>query len=325
MNLTLRTLTAPLTLAVLAWAGTASAQDAYPSRTVRILVPYTAGSTADITARVVAQKIATPLGQPVVVENRAGANGAVGMQATAQSKPDGYTLVVTAGSAMSAARALSKTMPYDPVKDFSPVSLLGTSALVLVVGKDFPANNIQEFISLVKSAPKDKYSYAAGGGLLQLSMEAMKWRAGLSMVGVNYKGPTEAAVDVMAGRVAILSAGLSAQMPFIKDGRMKAMAIFNARRHPSLPNVPTMIEAGYKDMEIVGWTGVFGPAGMPAAIVNRLSTEINKALVADDVKKTFDAAGFDAEGNTPAQFARFLTDDIARFEAIVKAAGIEKQ
>ncbi len=306
-----------------ALSAAAFAQD-YPNRTVHIIVPYTAGSTADITARVVAERLGPLLGQSVVVENRAGANGAVAMQFTAKSRADGYTLVVAPGSAMSAALALSKSLPYDPVKDFAPVAMLSSAPIALVVGKDFPANTIQEFVALAKASP-NKHSYAASGGLLELSMEALKQKAGISLVGITYKGPSEAAIDVMAGRVDILSAGLSTQVANVQGGRMKALAVLSPTRATAMPSAPTMIEAGYKDFQIVGWTGLFAPAGTPQAVINRLNSEVAKIMNMAEVKKQFDGLGLETMPFTPAQLAAFLTEDIARFEAISKAAGIQKR
>ncbi len=303
---------------------TAWAQDVWPSKPIRIIVPYSAGSAADAAARIAAEKLTPVLGQPVVIENRAGGAGAVGMQAGAAAKPDGYTLIVSPGSAMSAAMALSASLPYDPVKDFVPVGLISTAPVGLVVGKDHKANTIQEFIAMAKAAP-GKHSYASSGGVLELVVEALKQKAGIDLLGVTYKGPTEGAIDVMSGRVDLLSASLSSVAPNVQAGRMKALAVMSPQRWSGMPNVPTMIEAGYKDFQVVGWNGLFAPAGTPAPIVNRLNAELNKLLLLPDVKKQFDTLGFEVVHLTPAQFTAFLADDIARFEGISKAAGIVKK
>ena len=303
---------------------TAWAQDVWPSKPIRIIVPYSAGSAADAAARIAAEKLTPVLGQPVVIENRAGGTGAVGMQAGAAAKPDGYTLIVSPGSAMSAAMALSASLPYDPVKDFVPVGLISTAPVGLVVGKDHKANTIQEFIAMAKAAP-GKHSYASSGGVLELVVEALKQKAGIDLLGVTYKGPTEGAIDVMSGRVDLLSASLSSVAPNVQAGRMKALAVMSPQRWSGMPNVPTMIEAGYKDFQVVGWNGLFAPAGTPAPIVNRLNAELNKLLLLPDVKKQFDTLGFEVVHLTPAQFTAFLADDIARFEGISKAAGIVKK
>jgi tripartite-type tricarboxylate transporter receptor subunit TctC len=303
---------------------TAWAQDVWPSKPIRIIVPYSAGSAADAAARIAAEKLTPVLGQPVVIENRAGGAGAVGMQAGAAAKPDGYTLIVSPGSAMSAAMALSASLPYDPVKDFVPVGLISTAPVGLVVGKDHKANTIQEFIAMAKAAP-GKHSYASSGGVLELVVEALKQKAGIDLLGVTYKGPTEGAIDVMSGRVDLLSASLSSVAPNVQAGRMKALAVMSPQRWSGMPNVPSMIEAGYKDFQVVGWNGLFAPAGTPAPIVNRLNAELNKLLLLPDVKKQFDTLGFEVVHLTPAQFAAFLADDIARFEGISKAAGIVKK
>jgi tripartite-type tricarboxylate transporter receptor subunit TctC len=303
---------------------TAWAQDVWPSKPIRIIVPYSAGSAADAAARIAAEKLTPVLGQPVVIENRAGGAGAVGMQAGAAAKPDGYTLIVSPGSAMSAAMALSASLPYDPVKDFVPVGLISTAPVGLVVGKDHKANTIQEFIAMAKAAP-GKHSYASSGGVLELVVEALKQKAGIDLLGVTYKGPTEGAIDVMSGRVDLLSASLSSVAPNVQAGRMKALAVMSPQRWSGMPNVPSMIEAGYKDFQDVGWNGLFAPAGTPAPIVNRLNAELNKLLLLPDVKKQFDTLGFEVVHLTPAQFTAFLADDIARFEGISKAAGIVKK
>ncbi|MGE4239140.1 Bug family tripartite tricarboxylate transporter substrate binding protein [Ramlibacter sp.] len=324
MNLIARWFAASLVGAATLLPVPAAAQDVYPSRPIRIIVPYSPGAAADSAGRVVADKLSAAFGQSVVVENRAGANGALGMQAAATSKPDGYTLVVAPSSAMSAAMALSASLPYHPVKDFAPIGLISTAPIALGVGKDHPANTIQEFVAMAKARP-GTMSYGSSGGLLELAAEALKQKAGINLLGVSYKGPTEASVDVMSGRVDVLSSGLSSQIPLVNGGKMKTLAVLSPTRSPKLPNVPTMVESGFKDFQIVGWNGFFAPAGTPPAVVTRLNTELNKLLQLPDVKKQFDTLGFDIVPVTSAQFVTYLGDDVARLEAIAKAAGIVKK
>ena len=193
-----------------------------------------------------------------------------------------------------------------------------------MVGKDHPASTIQEFIAQAKAAP-GKLTNASAGGVLELVVEALKQRAAINLLGVTYKGPTEGAIDVMAGRVDLLSASLSSVAPNVQAGRMKALAVMSPTRWAGMPAVPTMIEAGYRDFQIVGWNGLFAPAGTPAPIVNRLNAELNKLLTTAEVRKQFDTLEFEVVHFTPAQFTAFLAEDIARFEAISKAAGIQKK
>jgi tripartite-type tricarboxylate transporter receptor subunit TctC len=295
----------------------------WPDKPIKIVVPAPGGSAVEVMARLLSDKLQARTGQAVVVDTRPGADGGIAAVAV-KSATDGHTFLLGNAGIMTINPHFNARLPYDPVKDFVPVGLISTAPVGLVVGKDHKANTIQEFIAMAKAAP-GKHSYASSGGVLELVVEALKQKAGIDLLGVTYKGPTEGAIDVMSGRVDLLSASLSSVAPNVQAGRMKALAVMSPQRWSGMPNVPSMIEAGYKDFQVVGWNGLFAPAGTPAPIVNRLNAELNKLLLLPDVKKQFDTLGFEVVHLTPAQFTAFLADDIARFEGISKAAGIVKK
>lgn len=306
----------------LCFAGAAHSQGDYPNRTIRIVVPVSAGSTGDVTTRILAGKLTTQMGQPVVVENRPGASGTIGMRMVAQAKPDGYTLVVASSSLAVVAPAVLKSPPYDTLKDFEPVGLISYVPMLLVVSKASPINNVQDLIAYAKREPS---SYGNVAPTFQLIMELLKRRAKIDLLAVNYKGPTEATTDLVGGRITVVPDSLGSATPHMQAGRTKAIAVLSPQRLPSLPGVPTMAESGLKDFEFVGWNAVLAPAGTPEAVVHRLNAEMTKALASEEVRKQFAMFGMEPASLSAKQFADKLAHDTVRFADIAKDTGIEKR
>lgn len=304
----------------------AAAQESenYPNRPLKLIVTYTPSGVSDITGRIIAQKLEAALGQPVVVENRPGAGGGLGMQQAARSKPDGYTLVLGTGAPLVVAPAVFKSLPYEPLKDFAPVSLIGSAPIVLLSAKESSIQSVPDLIRAAKSEP-GKLSFGAGSTMLQLSMEMLKAQGGIDMIGVNYKGVVEATMDVLGGRTTVVPDTIGASMANIKAGKLKPLAVMSPRRSPVLPEVPTFNELGFKDFDVSGWTGILVPVGTPATVIQRLHAEIAKAVASPEVQQKFLSIGVEPVSNTPQQFAEMLARDTERFAAIARTAGIEKQ
>lgn len=302
----------------------AQAQGAFPTRPITLVVPFTAGSTSDISARLVAQKIAGPLGQPVVVENRPGANGQLGMQAVARAAPDGHTLVVGSVSATIVPTVIQKSVPFDILKDFAPVSVIAGTTLVLLAAKEAPYNTVAELVAAAKKAP-GTMSYANSAGLYRVSMEALNLQAGIDLAPIAYKGPAEAANDLIGGRLSVAPDSLGSATRLIQAGRTKALAVLSGRRSPALPEVPTMQELGYKDFDFNGWISILAPAGTPPPVLQRLHEEIAKAVAADDVRQQYLNVALDPVTMGPKEYRELLEREIAKYQRIGRDARIEKQ
>jgi tripartite-type tricarboxylate transporter receptor subunit TctC len=301
-----------------------SAEPAYPSRPIRIIVPFTAGSTSDITARAVAARIGPPLGQPVIIENRPGANGVLGMQAAARSIPDGYTLVLSSASSTMVPPALLKAPPFDPRKHFTPISLVAATPLLLVTRKDSSINSISDLIAQAKRAP-GTVTYGSSAGLYQLAMESLNQQAGTDIAPIPYKGPAEAETDLVGGRLTVAPDSVGPILPHIRSGRVKPLAMLSAKRSDALPDTPTMRELGYKDFDFTGWLGLLAPAGTPPEIVRRLNMEVVKAVESGEVLRQFSLLGIEAKSSTPEAYASLIARDTARYVRIAELARIEKQ
>lgn len=310
--------------AAFGFAAAATAQPAFPSRTITLVVPFTAGSTSDISARLVAQKIAGPLGQPVVVENRPGANGQIAMQAVARAAPDGHTLVVGSISSTVVPGALSKTPPFDILKDFAPVAVIAGTTLVLLAAKDAPYNTMAQLVAAAKKAP-GTMTYANSAGLYRVAMEALNLQAGIDLTPVAYKGPPEAANDLVGGRLSVAPDSLGSATRLVQSGRTKALAVLSGRRSPSLPDVPTMLELGYKDFDYNGWISILAPAGTPQAVLQRLADEIVKAVASEDVQQQYRAAALDPVAMGSREYAELLAREVDKYQRVVREARIEKQ
>ena len=310
--------------AALALALPAGAQPAYPLRPISLVVPFPAGGSTDLVARVVAEKMSQDLGQQIVVENRGGAGGNVGSAAAAKADPDGYTLLMGTVATHALNPALYKKMPYDPVADFAPISLLVVVPNVLVVNPDFPAKDVAELIALLKAEP-GKYSYASSGNgtPLHLSGELFKSMAGVDMVHVPYKGAGPALVDVMGGHVPIMFDNLPSSTEHIKAGKLRGLAVTTAERAPSMPDLPTIAEAGLPGYETYTWNALFAPAGTPPEVVARINEAAVKALADPDVQAKLMGFGAVVDGSTPEELAAHVQAELAKWAPVVKASGAQ--
>ena len=300
--------------------GDALAQS-YPSKPIRLVVPFPPGGGADVTGRTVAQKLTESMGQTVLVENRAGAGGNIATEFVSRAPADGYTiLLTTTGHAIQP--NLTKT-PWDPIRDFAPVSMVNTYALVIAVHPSVPAASIGELVSLAKASPgKLSYGSSGTGGNLHLGAELFKSRLGVDILHVPYKGNAPMTTAVISGEVQMVFDSMTGPLPHIRAGKLRALAVTGSRRSAVLPDVPTVSETVSSGFEYSSWNGIIAPAGTPAPIVNRLNAEIGKALAMADVRERFASLGYEAAGNTPEQFAAIIAADVAKFAKIIKDANI---
>jgi tripartite-type tricarboxylate transporter receptor subunit TctC len=298
----------------------------YPNKPIRILIAQAPGSATDVISRVVGNRLSEALGQPIIVEARPGAGGAVGTEAAAKSAPDGYTLFMANNSTHGSNPAVYPKLPYDAVNDFAPISFVASVPYVLVVEPSLPVNSVQELIALAKSRPgKINYASAGNGSTHQFCAELLKSTAGIDVVHIPYKGSPPGIAAVLAGEVSLMFANLTDVGSQIKSGRVKPLAVTTLKRAELLPNVPTMVEAGVPDFEITSWFGLLAPAGTPAPLVGRLNAEMVKVLARDDVKSTLGAQGLDVRSSSPEQFAAHIKSEIARFTRIARTAGIKAE
>ena len=304
----------------------ASAQ-AWPTRSIRLVVPYTAGGSSDFVARLMAQKLTEGLGQSVVVDNKPGVAGIVGTEIVAKSAPDGYTLALSGMTSHAANPALYKKLPYDPVKDFAPISVAIVSPLVLVVNPAVPAKSVQELIAYAKAHPGTvNYGSAGVGNTLPLAGESFKAAAGIDIVHVPYKGASAAMNDLLGGRIQMMIDLVQTPLPHIQAGKLRALGVTSATRVPMLPDVPTIAESGLPGFEFATWIGIAAPAGTPKAIVDRIHAEMVKALAMPEVKEAFAKQGMvTAPSASPEAFARQIVAEKARIAALAKNIGIQPE
>lgn len=302
-------------------AGDATAQ-AWPNKTVRILVPFPAGGSADTLARLLGQKMSEHLGQPFVVENRPGAGGNIGTDAAAKAPPDGYTVLMTPSS-FASQPSLYPNLSWDPVRDFVPVALIATTPNILVVNPSVPAHSVKELIALAKSQP-GKLNYASGGvgATNHLAGELFKRMTGTDIVHVPYRGNPLAVIDVMNGQVAMMLDFMITSLPHVKEGRLRALAVTGAKRSPQVPDLPTVAEAGVPGYEASTWFAVMAPKGTQAAVVTKLNAELNAALKLPEVQQRLDQLGAEPLGGTPDDVTRLLKAEITKWADVIKAANI---
>jgi tripartite-type tricarboxylate transporter receptor subunit TctC len=309
-----------LALALSLAAVPALSQDRYPNRPITLIVPHAAGGANDTIARVIAQKLGEQLGQNVVVENRVGAGGNIGTVAAAKSRPDGYTLILTADSSMVINPSLYRSTGFDPLKDFEAVGSVATAGYVLVAHPAFPAKNVAELVSLAKQQPGKINIGSAGNGTLNHLIGEMLGKAtGIDLTHVPYKGAAAAATDVVAGQVQVSVQSLPSSISFIRSGRMKVLGVVNPKRLPAV-DAPTIGET-VPGFGATPWYGVFAPAGTPRAIITQLNAEIAKALDSTDVQERLAAVGCEPFKSTPDQFAQLVREDLPRWARIVKESG----
>jgi tripartite-type tricarboxylate transporter receptor subunit TctC len=304
--------------------GTAASQE-YPAKPVRVLSGFAAGGAADIIGRLVAQRMSETWKQPFVVETRAGAAGIIAAEAVARSAPDGYTLLVGTMTTHGIAPSLYKKLPYDVIRDFAPVALIGHIPLVMSVGNSIPASSVDQFVALARAAP-GKYSFAtAGGGTPpHLTGELFRSRFGLDLVHVPYKGTAPAVTDLIAGQVSMTIDGLTVQLPHIRAGRLKALAAASAKRIATLPDVPTFAELGYPELQVSLWYSLFAPAGTPRPIVAALNAEVARMLTVPEVRQRLaELAVEPGDGGSPEQFGAYVQSEIKRWGQVVQQVGVK--
>ena len=305
-------------------AGTAFAQS-WPNRPIRMVVPYTPGGYTDLMARLVSEKMSAALGQPIVIENKPGANAAIGTDAVAKAAPDGYTFG-TVIAAHSVNPTLNPKLPYDAMKDFTYVSLTSVAPLILIATPSLPAKDMKEFIALAKAKPGSLNFASSGiGSAAHLTMEMLKSREGINLQHIPYKGTSGALQDTVGGQINVMFDVIGPLMSQVKSGNAKALAVAAKERVPAAGDVPTMAEAGVPDFVSGTWSGIIAPAGTPKEIVDRVAAEAKKALTDPDLKKKLDDQGIVPMGTTPDEFRAFVTDEIARWKKVITDAGIKME
>ena len=300
------------------------AQAPFPSKPVRLVVGFPPGGANDILARLVGLKMQEAWGQTVVVENKPGANAIIGTEFVAKSAPDGYTLLIGASGAMTFNPGLYERLPYDPQRDFAPVTMLGSFPLVLAANPAVPAHSVKELIAIAKASP-GKLNYGAGSTPFQLAAELFKQQAGVSASHIPYKGSAATVSAVMANDVQFTFVDAPPAVAQVRAGRLRALAVTSRARAPVLPEVPTMIESGMADYEVVLWTSLFAPAGVPRPVLEAIHAQAVRALQLADVRERMAALGIEPVGNSPEQLAAMLRADLERWTAVAKSAGITAQ
>jgi tripartite-type tricarboxylate transporter receptor subunit TctC len=326
MGRLLRTLVLPTAVAIIPMVGPANAQDNYPNRPVKIIAPQAPGGGVDLVARIIADKLRLAMGQPFVVENQAGAGGAIATQMAARAQPDGYTLMIGYVATHATNPAVKRNLGYDAVKDFTPIAMLGGTPNVLVVARAVPVNTLQEFVAYAKANPrKVDYGTSGVGTLNHLVMEQFKHASGVPSLAVPYRSIGQAFTDAMGGQIQVIFPGLAAAMPHIRSGAFRALAVTGDARQPLLPDVPTFKELGYAGFNGLTWYGIVGPAGLPDNITTKLNQEINKLLASRDVQEKFTGEALTVMPMTPQQFGRHIADEIAHWSAVARASRIEAE
>jgi len=310
---------------LLVLVATGAVAQSYPARPIRVVVPFAAGGATDVIARVLGQKVADSVGQPVVIDNKPGGSAMIGSDLVAKAQADGHTVLMTANP-HTVNPSLYAKMPFDPVKDFAPVTLAGLQPLIVTVHPSLPARSVKELVAVLKANP-GKYSYGTSGtaGPQHLAGEMFKVMTGTDIVHVPYKGAAPATADLIGGQVQIAFGGTTNVLPHVKAGRLRALATATLKRTPFAPELPTLDESGLTGFESTAWLGLLAPAATPRESVARLNAEMVKAIRQPDTQEKLFAQGIEGVGNTPEQFAAFIRDEIAKWGKVVKAAGIRAE
>jgi len=314
-------------VATLAFAsGSAHAQPTYPVKPIRIIVGFSPGGGVDLVGRTIAQRLNEAFGQPAIVENRTGAGGNIGTDFVAKAAPDGYTLLMGYNGNMSINPALFAKLPYDPVRDFTPVALATVSTNLLVSHPSLPVKSVKDLVAFAKAKP-DQLNYASAGvgSVGHMAAELLATTAGIRLQHIPYKGNGAAIADVLAGQVPLMFSAPGAVVHHVRSGRLRGIAVASARRPPGLQDVPTFAEAGFTGVEASAWFGIFGPAGLPPAIVERLNGEIVRGLKVPEVHTRLTNAGYDPMPSSPAELAEVLKTDLAKWIKVVKSAGLKPE
>ncbi|MBT2325378.1 tripartite tricarboxylate transporter substrate binding protein [Variovorax paradoxus] len=299
-----------------------AAAQAFPSKPVRIVVPFPPGGSTDLLARRIGEKLAAVWGQPVIVDNRPGAGGTLGADHVAKSPPDGHTLLMGVTGTNAISGALYPKLPYDVAKDFAPVSLVVSSPLVLVRRPGFAAKTVEELVAVAKAKPGSVSFGSPGNGTsMHLTGEMFKLAAKVSMLHIPYRGSAGALQDLMGGQIETMWGDFLVVWPQLEAGKLQSIAVTSTQRHRMLPQVPTVAESGYPGFEALSWQGLFAPAGTPPAVVEQLNREVNKALASADIQDYFGSRGFTLGGSSAAEFQRFIDGEVQKWTRIVKASG----
>lgn len=309
-----------MVLAPATWAADAS----YPTKPLRVIVPFVAAGSTDILARALSTRLGEFLGTTVVIDNRGGAGGVIGADLAAKSAPDGYTILITTAGVIVTTPSLHKKLPYDSIKDFAPVSIIASLPNMLVVHPSLPVKTVSDLVRLAKSKPGE-LSYSSGGigTSLHLAGALLSYLAGVDIVHVAYKGGGPAVLAGVSGEVAFLFATMSSAIVQAKAGRLRALAVTSSKRSPAAPELPTMVEAGVKDFEMANWIGALAPRGTPVPVVDRLNRDIVRAVEVPEVGNMLRSAGYEIVGSTPAEMAASIQRDIPMWAKVIKAANIQ--
>jgi tripartite-type tricarboxylate transporter receptor subunit TctC len=300
-----------------------AAEDDYPNRPVKIIVPFAPGGSTDVVARILAEKLAVELKQSFVVDNRPGASGNIGADAVAKSPADGYTLLMGTTGVLSINGHLYKNLSYDPEKDFAPVSYTSLITNILVVNPDVPARTVPELIRLAKSKPGAlTFASSGAGSSTHLSGELFKSMTGIDILHVPYRGSSQALIDLIGGQVTMLFDNAPSAIPFIQQGKLRALAVTSTKRLPNLPDIPTIEESGVNGYESLSWSGILAPAATPRPIVNKLNAAIERILAMDDVRQRFATLGVEAVGGSPEAFTRHVRAESDKWGKVIKTANI---
>ena len=310
-------------LAIAACSAWSAHAQTFPAKPVRLVVPFAAGGSTDIIARVLGQKLNEMWGQPVLVDNRAGGSTVIGTEIVAKAPPDGHTLLVTPAP-FTIVPSLAPRLPYDPHKDFEPITLINTTPLVVVVNPGVPAKSIKELVALAKAKPGVlNYGSSGSGGSNHLAGELFNAMAGVRMVHVPYKGNAPALTDLIGGHVDVVFNGLTSALPFIKSGKLRALGMTSLNRSATLPEVPTLDEAGLKGFQAVAWNGLIAPARTPKAVIDRINADVLKVIRAPELIEKLKAEGSDPVGSTVGEYSKFLRDEIAKWNKVIRMANIK--
>jgi tripartite-type tricarboxylate transporter receptor subunit TctC len=298
----------------------------YPTKAVRLIVPFPPGGGNDILARAVGQRLSERLGQQVVVDNRGGAGGLVGATLAATALPDGYTIFLASLGNLAVNPALHEKPPYDPIKDFAPIVLLATSSFIIVVTNSLPATTIKEFVALAKAKPGGlNYGTAGAGSSLHLTAEIFKQATGTNIVHVPYKGTAPAITELIAGQVQVMFSTMPPALSQVRAGKLRGLGVTTAKRSAAAPDLPTVAEAGFAGFDVSNWQGMVGPAKLPRALVDKLNADLNAVLKTPQMIDTLAAQGLEAAGGTPEQFAALIKAEVAKYASVIKAAGIKAE
>lgn len=294
----------------------------YPDKPVRVVVPFTPGGSQDVIARLFAQKLTDSMKQQFVIDNRGGAAGLIAAELVARAPKDGYTLFLITGGPISLAPALHPKLPYDPIRDFAPITQLVDTPMALIVTLALPAKNVQELITVARARPLN-YGSTGNGSISHLTMEALKHATGINITHIPYKGAAPAMIDMLAGQVSLMFTSTASAAQYVSSGKLRMLAVASRKRSLMLPDVPTLIESGVKDFESTVWVGMAATGGTPQPVIRKLHDELIRALNAPDMQARLGPLGAEPVGSTPEQFATVIREDVARWAQVVRASGVK--